>query len=95
MCCAETVIADLRSDQEAATKERDGALAEVETLRTVHSERRLEVTEQAQEMATLRAQSQMQGTQQLSLKLLLQLFLSQGYETLTVCVLCRDSHCRP
>ena len=55
------------------SKERDSALAEVEALRTAHSERRLEVTEQAQEIATLKAQLQMQGTLQLSLKLLLQL----------------------
>ena len=72
MRCAETVIAGLKVDQEAKSKERDSALAEMETLRTGHSERQLEVNGQAQKIATLQAQLQMQGTLQLSLKLLLQ-----------------------
>ena len=33
-CCAETAIACLKCDQEAASQERDSALAEVETLST-------------------------------------------------------------
>ena len=34
MCCAETAIAGLKCNQDAASKERNSALAKVEALRT-------------------------------------------------------------